>query len=181
MKSRQKKKSKNNSGAVTNPASISVSEPAAPKRKLIVEEVSDSEDVVPLYKVLKASTKSTTVSTSSQKTSPVQKPIHTTAESAQQSDDESLSGGHFSESSEATELIFSKAQPTPQVQGDVTSAFISRLICMTHPKISQNLPEGDRSKAEFTSEITLTRQMLLDEVQNSTSETNSSLASLTLS
>ncbi|KZV31927.1 hypothetical protein F511_42023 [Dorcoceras hygrometricum] len=40
-----------------------------------------------------------------------------------------------------------------------------------------SLRQGDRTKAELTSEITLTRKMLLDEVQKSTSETNSSLTS----
>ncbi|KZV16438.1 pentatricopeptide repeat-containing protein [Dorcoceras hygrometricum] len=66
-------------------------EQAAPKRKLIVEEDSDFEDAEPLKKMIKDSAKPTPVSTSASKTLVVEKPIKTTAESSQHSDDESLS------------------------------------------------------------------------------------------
>ncbi|KZV39383.1 hypothetical protein F511_30603 [Dorcoceras hygrometricum] len=76
---------------MVRPISSSDRNPAAPKRKLIVEDDTDLEDVVPLKKMIKASTKPPMVPTSTPKTLAVQERIKTTVESAKHSDDESLS------------------------------------------------------------------------------------------
>ncbi|KZV24341.1 pentatricopeptide repeat-containing protein [Dorcoceras hygrometricum] len=56
--------------------------PAATKRKMIMEEDSDSEDVDPLKKMIKASAKTTPMSTLAPKTLAVHKPVKTTDESS---------------------------------------------------------------------------------------------------